>query len=83
MEPPGTLRTVAGANVLGGIMEIEMDRYRCIVCGYVYDPKKGDVANGIKAGTTFQELPADWVCPVCGVDKNSFERVEDYVEVEK
>lgn len=64
-------------------MEIEMDKYRCIVCGYIYDPKKGDPENGVKAGTTFQELPDDWVCPVCGVDKNSFERVEDYVEVQE
>lgn len=64
-------------------MQIEMDKFRCIVCGYIYDPSKGDPEHGIKAGTTFQELPDDWVCPVCGVDKNSFERVEEYERVER
>lgn len=47
-------------------------RYTCSVCGYVYDPETGDPDNGIKPGTKFDDLPDDWVCPVCGADKSSF-----------
>lgn len=53
-----------------------MDKYECTVCGYVYDPEKGDPENGVEAGTAFADIPADWVCPVCGVGKDQFEKVE-------
>ena len=52
----------------------KMDKYVCKVCGYVYDPKKGDLGNGIKPGTKFENLPDDWVCPVCGAGKDQFEK---------
>ena len=52
-----------------------MDKYRCIVCGYVYDPAVGDADHGIKPGTSFADLPADWTCPECGVGKDQFEKV--------
>ena len=48
-------------------------RYKCSVCGYIYDPAKGDPDSGIAAGTAFADLPDDWVCPVCGVGKDQFE----------
>jgi rubredoxin len=51
-----------------------MNRYRCTICGYVYDPEKGDPENGVKAGTRFEDLPDDWVCPVCGAEKDMFEK---------
>ncbi len=51
-----------------------MDKYRCTVCNYIYDPGKGDPVGGIKPGTSFQDLPDDWVCPVCGAGKDSFEK---------
>ena len=51
-----------------------MDKYTCSVCGYVYDPKKGDPDNGVTPGTSFDDLPVDWVCPVCGADKSLFEK---------
>lgn len=51
-----------------------MDRYVCKVCGYIYDPSEGDPENGIDVGTSFEELPDDWVCPVCGASKDEFER---------
>jgi len=51
----------------------KMKKYVCSVCGYVYDPDKGDPENGIKPGTSFDELPADWKCPVCGAGKDAFE----------
>ncbi len=53
-----------------------MKKYKCSVCGYVYDPAEGDPDNGIKAGTKFEDLPADWVCPVCGVEKDSFDPID-------
>ncbi len=53
-----------------------MDKYRCLGCGYIYDPDKGDPQGGIAAGTPFEKLPDNWVCPVCGVPKDMFEKVE-------
>ncbi|MDO5759645.1 MAG: rubredoxin [Bacteroidota bacterium] len=51
-----------------------METYECTVCGYVYDPAVGDEENGIAPGTKFEDLPEDWVCPVCGVGKSEFEK---------
>ncbi len=53
-----------------------MQKYVCTVCGYVYDPAQGDPTSGVKAGTPFDQLPADWVCPVCGAGKDDFERTD-------
>ncbi len=50
-----------------------MKKYVCAVCGYVYDPAQGDPDSGVKPGTQFEDLPADWVCPVCGAGKDQFE----------
>jgi len=52
-----------------------MDRWQCVICGYVYDPAKGDREGGIKPGTPFEELPDDWVCPDCGAPKSEFEKM--------
>lgn len=49
-----------------------MKKYVCEPCGYVYNPEEGDIDNGIAAGTSFEDLPEDWVCPVCGVGKDLF-----------
>ena len=49
-----------------------MKKYVCNICGYVYDPEKGDKEADVPAGTAFEKLPADWVCPVCGADKSEF-----------
>ena len=51
-----------------------MERYVCTACGYVYDPEVGDVDGGIAPGTAFNDIPDDWVCPVCGVSKDMFEK---------
>ena len=53
-----------------------MDKYRCTVCGYIYDPEIGDDDGGIAAGTAFENLPDDWICPVCGAGKDVFEKEE-------
>ena len=54
----------------------KMAKYKCTVCGYVYDPELGDPDGSIKPGTPFEEIPDDWVCPVCEADKSAFEKEE-------
>ena len=51
-----------------------MDKYICTVCGYVYDPQKGDPDNDVAPGTPFDKVPDSWVCPVCGASKDQFEK---------
>lgn len=53
-----------------------MDKYECVLCGYVYDPEIGDAELGIEPGVSFDELPEDFVCPLCGAGKDEFEIVE-------
>jgi rubredoxin len=62
------------------IIKINMTdvKYRCIVCNYIYDPSEGDSINGIKPGTTFDELPDDWICPICGASKAEFVIFDDF-----
>ena len=50
-------------------------KYRCDICGYVYDPAKGDPESGIEPGTAFEDIPDDWVCPICGAGKDDFSEV--------
>ena len=52
-----------------------MKKYICDVCGYIYDPAVGDEDNGIKPGTPFENLPENWVCPICGATKDQFSKV--------
>ena len=51
-----------------------MEKWVCSICGYVYDPAAGDADSGIAPGTRFEDIPEDWVCPVCGVSKSDFEK---------
>jgi rubredoxin len=53
-----------------------MDKYRCTICSYVYDPEVGDPDNGIEPGTSFENIPDEWRCPVCGALKKYFEKEE-------
>jgi rubredoxin len=53
-----------------------MTRYECKICGHIYDPAEGDPDSGIQAGTAFNDIPIDWVCPLCGVGKEDFTPVE-------
>lgn len=52
-----------------------MDKYQCNVCGYIYDPEKGDPTQNVPPGTPFEQLPADWICPECGVGKEEFTKM--------
>jgi rubredoxin len=55
---------------------MEMKKYRCLVCGHIYDPAEGDPAAGIPPGTPFESLPDTWVCPDCGAFKSDFEPID-------
>ncbi len=54
-----------------------MKKYKCLVCGYIYDPAEGDPIGGIPPGVPFENLPEDWVCPLCGADKIEFIEYEE------
>ena len=49
-----------------------MKKYECEPCGYIYNPQEGDPDNGVAAGTSFEDIPDDWTCPICGVGKEEF-----------
>ena len=51
-----------------------MAKHECKVCGYVYDVEEGDRENGVAPGTAFEDIPDDWVCPLCGVGKDMFQK---------
>lgn len=49
-----------------------MEKYRCVICGYIYDPEVGDPDGGVEAGVKFYDLPSDYICPICGAGKDEF-----------
>ena len=53
-----------------------MKKYICKLCGWIYDEAQGDPDNGIAPGTKFEDLPADYICPMCGAGKDEFEEYE-------
>ncbi len=65
-----------GHSDLKGTGDDKAKKYVCTICGYIYDPAAGDPDSGIAPGTAFEDIPDDWVCPVCGVGKDQFEVVE-------
>lgn len=54
-----------------------MEKWECLVCGYVYDPEVGDPENGVDPDTMFEDLPDDWLCPECGADKEEVQKLEE------
>jgi len=52
-----------------------MEKWECTVCGYIYDPAKGDPDNGVAPGTRFEDIPDSWVCPECCVTKDNFRKL--------
>ena len=52
-------------------------KYACTICGYIYDPAMGDPQGDIDPDTPFDALPDDWVCPICGVEKDEFSAIEE------
>jgi len=67
---------MAGIDKIVKKEEQKMDKYVCKICGYVYNPDKGDPDGGIVPGTAFEDIPDDWVCPLCGAAKADFEKQE-------
>jgi len=65
------------ARFLHLVMPKKVKKWVCKICSYVYDPKVGDPDGGIAPGTLFEDIPDDWVCPVCGAAKKDFELVEE------
>lgn len=53
-----------------------MEKYRCVICGYIYDPMEGEPESGIEPGISFNDLPADYICPICGAGKDEFEKLD-------
>lgn len=51
-------------------------KWKCMTCGYIYDPEVGDPDSGIAPGTRFEDIPDDWVCPTCKVGKDSFKKLD-------
>lgn len=49
-----------------------MEKYKCIICGYIYNPEKGDLSSNIEPNTSFVNLPDSWLCPFCDADKEQF-----------
>ncbi len=72
--PPATLRP---SQVTAPLKDSpRLSRYKCPVCGWIYDPAVGDPDGGIKPGTPFEDLPDNWVCPICGADKSQFDKID-------
>ncbi|MCK4641754.1 MAG: rubredoxin [Candidatus Marinimicrobia bacterium] len=76
-KSPKTAPTYLDKKKITKQQESIMSKYECTICGYIYDPAVGDIDNGIEPGTSFENLPDDWVCPECGVGKEDFEKVEE------
>jgi len=74
---PKTAPTYIREGAMPEKNEAKASSYKCTVCGYIYDPAKGDPDGGIKPGTPFEQIPDTWVCPVCGADKSVFEKVNE------
>jgi len=51
---------------------VSLSKWECIICGYIYNPEVGDPVAGIEPGTSFDDLPDDWICPDCGASKDEF-----------
>lgn len=58
-------------------MRCILKKYVCQICGYIYDQAEGDPDSGLAPGTPFEDIPDDWTCPLCGVDKSQLEEVKD------
>ncbi|PIU23118.1 MAG: High molecular weight rubredoxin [Chloroflexi bacterium CG08_land_8_20_14_0_20_45_12] len=71
----GTTPKTAPGYIEGKREVVKAEKYRCTVCGYIYDPELGDPDGGIKPGAPFEEISDDWVCPVCGASKSQFEKI--------
>ena len=75
MQPESTCVASAGIEQRIQNLGVVMEKWKCKVCGYIYDPEKGDPDSGISFDTPFEKLPDDWVCPLCGAPKDMYEKI--------
>ena len=71
---PG-VRGDTGDTVVKGAIGMDLEKRICDVCGYIYDPEEGDPTQGVAPGTPFDELPDEWVCPLCHLGKEVFSKL--------
>src|SRR3954449_1794728 len=74
---PGPGRSTSTGRTLLSSAEMAGQRYICVSCGFIYDPDEGDPDGGVPPGTSFDDIPDDWFCPVCGARKSDFEPYEE------
>ena len=74
-KAPKNAPTYQGGKDSGKKPEVKQKKYKCLICGHIYDPVEGDPDSGIPAGTAYEDLPDDWACPVCGTEKENFEEL--------
>ncbi len=63
----------AALSVVSSGKAEKMEKYVCVICGYIYDPESGDPDGGVAPGTAWEDVPEEWTCPECGVGKDQFE----------
>ena len=73
-RPPSLVMMAAEGHAARKTERMKTMKYEC-PCGYIYDPAEGDPEGGIAPGTAFEDIPEDWVCPVCGLGKDAFTEV--------
>jgi rubredoxin len=64
---------ITARKILKKKLKRRQEMYECTICGYVYDPEKGDPENGVTPGTPFSDIPDSWICPICGAGKDMFQ----------
>ena len=69
-------KAAAATALLADLSGPAGDRFGCMVCGYTYDPRRGDPEHGVAPGTPFEQLPEDWICPHCHVSRRMFLKVQ-------
>ena len=74
-KAPKNAPTYQGSQDSAKKSDVKKKKYKCLICGHIYDPEVGDPDSGLPPGTAFEDLPDNWVCPVCGTEKENFEEV--------
>ena len=74
-KAPKNAPTYQGSQDSAKKSEVKKKKYKCLICAHVYNPDVGDPDSGLPPGTAFEDLPDNWVCPVCGTEKENFEEV--------
>ena len=71
------LNSIHSSTVMSMTPDTTSKKYICVPCSWMYDPSIGDPEHGIEPGTAFEDIPEDWVCPICGLGKDAFQRYDE------